>query len=345
VCGRVRHSFYDDIISVENLLEAWREFLKGKRRKKDVEKFGIHLMDNILELYENLKNKKYKHGGYHAFKINDPRPRDIHKATVRDRLLHHAIYRVLYPYFDKKFIFDSYSCRNERGQHRAMDRLRDFGRKVAKNHMRTVWVLKCDIRKFFASVDHGILLGILRGHVDDETFNLLREVIGSFEIKEKKSVGLPLGNLTSQLLVNVYMNAFDHFIKRKLKMKHYIRFADDFVFLHERRERLEAILPKIERFLDMRLHLHLHPKKVSLTTMDHGVDFLGWVHSPHHRVLRTATKRRMMERMKGKMRESMVASYVGMLGYGNGWKLGEYVGKSADSASSNSTLLKSRKMQ
>src|SRR3989344_3535193 len=102
---------FEEIISIENLLFAWKEFLRGKRNKKDVQEFQLHLMDNILSLHNDLKNKTYIHGGYYAFNISDPKPRNIHKASVRDRLLHHAIYRILYPYFDKKFIHDSYSCR------------------------------------------------------------------------------------------------------------------------------------------------------------------------------------------------------------------------------------------
>ena len=148
---------YEDIISVENLLAAWKEFIRGKRKKQDVQEFQHRLMDNILELHRDLKNHTYKHGAYEAFKINDPKPRDIHKATVRDRLLHHALYRQLYPFFDRTFISDSYSCRKDKGTHRAMNRFRQFAYKVSKNHTRTCWVLKCDIRKFFASIDQQTL--------------------------------------------------------------------------------------------------------------------------------------------------------------------------------------------
>lgn len=144
---------YHNIISIENLLAAWREFLHGKRSRKDVAQFSVHLTDNILSLHRELADKTYHHGPYKAFRINDPKPRDIHKASVRDRLLHHAIYRILYPYFDTKFIFDSYSCRRGKGTHRALDRFRDYARKVSKNHTQTVWVLKCDIKKFFANID------------------------------------------------------------------------------------------------------------------------------------------------------------------------------------------------
>ncbi|MEX2014140.1 MAG: RNA-dependent DNA polymerase, partial [Parcubacteria group bacterium] len=110
-------------------------------------------MDNILALHLDLKNKIYNHGGYHAFNISDPKPRNIHKASVRDRLLHHAIYRVLYSFFDKKFISDSYSCRINKGVHKAINRFKYFAGQVSKNNTRQCWILKCDIRKFFASID------------------------------------------------------------------------------------------------------------------------------------------------------------------------------------------------
>src|SRR3989344_4568005 len=191
---------FNDIISVENLLVAWREFLRGKRKRRDVAKFSLNLMDNVLALHRELRDKTYRHGPYHAFKINDPKPRDIHKASVRDRLLHHAVYRVLYPYFDRKFIFDSFSCRRDKGTFRAMDRFKKYAGIVSRNHTRTAWVLKCDIQKFFASIDHRILKDVLRRRIGgDYTFWLLDEIIDSFHTKGKPGIGLPLGNLTSQL--------------------------------------------------------------------------------------------------------------------------------------------------
>ncbi len=259
---------YHSIISVENLLEAWREFIRDKKKRKDTQEFERNLMSNIFSLHYDLSTKTYIHGGYEAFKVNDPKPRDIHKASVRDRLLHHAIYRVLYPYFDKKFIYDSYSCRVGKGTHKAIDRFRDFFRKVSKNNTNQCWVLKCDIRKFFASIDHAILKDILTKHIfDDDVLWLLRQVIDSFqsagchpELVSGSNTrfriesgmtkrGLPLGNLTSQLLVNIYMNEFDQFVKHKLKQKYYIRYADDFVFLSHRREELEQVKNTIAIFL------------------------------------------------------------------------------------------------
>lgn len=320
------HNTYQDIISVENLFAAWQEFLPGKRMRDDVDLFAVNLMGTIMALHHDLANKTYRHGEYVAFKINDPKPRDIHKATVRDRLLHRAIYRMLYPYFDRTFIFDSYSCREGKGTHRAINRLREFAAKVSNNHTCTAWVLKCDIRKFFANINHTVLLDTIKWHMrDQDILWLLEEVMGSFHTNGRPGVGLPLGNLTSQLLVNIYMNPFDHFMKRKLKVSHYIRYADDFVIIHQRKEYLQNLLPDIADYLTARLHLELHPDKVSIATLASGVDFLGWVHFPYHRVLRASTKRRMFRNIGPETTPSVFSSYLGMLNHGNANRLKEVV--------------------
>lgn len=286
-------------------------------------------MDNIFSLHEDLKNKTYKHGGYKAFKINDPKPRDIHKASVRDRLLHHALYRILYPYFDNKFIYDSYSCRIGKGTHKAINRFRSFYRKVSKNNTKQCWILKCDIRKFFASIDHNFLKEILAKHISDkDILNLLDGVINSFSsiyAIADTGKGLPLGNLTSQLLVNIYMNEFDHYVKRELKVKYYIRYADDFVVLSNKKDDLEKLLSKISEFLFDKLRLSLHPNKVSITTFASGIDFLGWVSFPYHRVLRTSTKHRIFKRLEEELKEGTFASYLGLLSHGDTYKLSKKI--------------------
>lgn len=313
---------YQDIISFENLFEAWREFLSGKSKRKDVQKFQEHLMHYVLDLHRDLTARAYRHSNYEGFRISDPKPRDIHKASVRDRLLHHAIYRKLYASFDQTFVSDSFSCRIGKGTHRAMNRFRDFARKESRNHTKTVWVLKCDVRKFFASIDQQILLDAVRRHIVDEDIrHLFAEIVGSFS-SGKEGIGLPLGNLTSQLLINVYMNRFDQFVKHKLKAKYYIRYGDDFVIFSRDREWLENILPSIRGFLSDELRLTLHPKKVSIRTVASGVDFLGWVHFPDHRVLRTTTKRRMLRRTKGLEEDNAtVQSYFGLTSHGNARKI------------------------
>lgn len=315
--GRIRfnHSF-EDIISVENLLEAWREFSRGKCAKPDVQEFSLHLMNNIIALHRDLKEKKYKHGGYHGFNISDPKPRNIHKANVRDRLLHHAIYRKLYPFFDRTFIADSYSCRVGKGTHKALNRFRRFGWKVSKNNIKTCFVLKCDIQKFFENIDHKILLEILHKYIKDcDLSQLLEEIVKSF------SPGLPLGNLTSQLFVNIYMNEFDQFMKHKIKAKYYIRYADDFAIFSRDRKWLEDLIFLIDNFLKQELKLKLHQDKVFIKTLASGVDFLGWINFPDHRVLRTSTKRRMFKRIAKKPESSTINSYLGLLRYGDTYKL------------------------
>lgn len=313
---------FKEIISVPNLFCAWQEFVNGKRYKKDVMEFSVGLSENIINLHRDLKDKTYTHGGYHAFNISDPKPRNIHKATVRDRLLHHAMYRVLFVYFDTLFIHDSYSCRTGKGTHRAIRRFEEFGRRASVNNKKTVWVLKCDVRKFFASIDQKILLDILEFQIADKDMVwLLREVISSFESAEKGK-GLPLGNLTSQLLVNVYMNWFDQYMKHRLKTQYYIRYADDFIIMDTDRKVLEDILRHIQIFLKDNLLLDLHPDKVFIKTLASGVDFLGWVHFPHHRVLRTVTKKRMFKNIQNKKdSKAVLQSYIGLLSHGNAKKL------------------------
>src|SRR5665213_2250161 len=132
---------YDFLTTIENLLLTWERFLRGKKKKKDVIQFQAELAGNIASLYADLKNKTYVHGSYHAFNVSDPKPRNIHKATVRDRVVHHLIYKELYWYFHHRFIYDSYSCRKYKGTHRAINRFRDFARKVSKNNTRTCYCL------------------------------------------------------------------------------------------------------------------------------------------------------------------------------------------------------------
>ena len=316
---RLTHGF-KDIVSLENLLIAWKEFLPGKRKKNDVQTFSAQLLDNITLLNQDLANHTYNHSPYQGFRINDPKPRQIHKSSVRDRLLHHAIHRMLYPFFDRTFVADSFSCRIGKGTHKAINRFRSFGYRISRNNTRTCWVLKCDIRKFFENINHEVLLAIFKEYVlDDNVIWLLEKVIYSFSSASGR--GLPLGNLTSQLFVNVYMNEFDQFVKHKLKAEYFIRYADDFVVLSQDKAWLEELLPKISNFLSERLKLNIHPDKVFIKTLSSGVDFLGWVYFPDHRVLRTATKRRMMKKIKENLKSGTINSYRGLLSHGNAYNL------------------------
>ncbi|MDP2704669.1 MAG: reverse transcriptase/maturase family protein [bacterium] len=311
---------YEDIISVENLLDAWGEFIRGKRGRKDVQEFSLCLMDNIFSLHRDLATLTYRHGPYQGFRINDPKPRSIHKATVRDRLLHRAVYRILYPFFDRTFIADSYSCRLGKGTHEALNRFRAFAYKVGRNNTRTCWVLKCDIRKFFANIHHKTLYSVLEQYISDtRVLWLIHQIVGSFSSCPGK--GLPLGNLTSQLLVNIYMNEFDQFVKHELKARYYVRYADDFVLFLDDAESLRQAQGVMSLFLRERLRLEFHPDKVFMKTLASGVDFLGWAHFPRHRVLRTTTKRRMFRRLRESPYSETLSSYASLLLHGNAYTL------------------------
>ena len=313
---------FDSIITIENLLRAWREFKRGKTKKLDVQEFERNLIENLVLLHSDLKAGTYRHGGYEAFKINDPKPRDIHKALVRDRVVHHLLYRSLAPFFFRVFIADSYSCQLGKGTHKALNRFAEFSSRVSKNNSQQCYVLKCDIKKFFASTDHRILQDILKSSIEDKKLlALLHIVICSFN-SGVKGKGLPLGNLTSQLLVNIYMHEFDKYIKHTLKIKHYIRYADDFVVLSRDTSELIQILASMNIFLQNRLELTFHPKKVSIATVASGVDFLGWVHFPKHRIIRPVSRKRMYRKLfESKCENTLVQSYFGLLKHGNTHKL------------------------
>ncbi|MFH1292409.1 MAG: reverse transcriptase/maturase family protein [bacterium] len=241
---------------------------------------------------------------------------------MRDRLLHHAIYRLLYPFFDKIFIPDFFSCRENKGVHKALDRFHIMAYQASKSNHKTCWILKCDIKKFFDSVDHGILLDILQKYIADQDIMwLLNNIISSYSNNNRSKVGLPLGNLTSQLFANVYMNVLDQHVKHKMKIKYYIRYADDFAFFSDNRKQVENLIPEICKFLDEKLNLTVHPDKVFIQTLNSGVDFLGWVHFFNYRTLRKKTRKRMIRRIQQNPVNESLQSYLGLLQHGNTHKI------------------------
>lgn len=178
---KIYNNLFDQIISPENLFAAWDDFRRDKRNKPDVTRFEWRLEENIFELRRELRNKTYQHGPYTGFYITDPKQRHIHKATVRDRVLHHAIFSIINPIFEETFIPTSFSCRVGFGTHKGVDVLEKMTRTVARNNTKNCFVLKCDVRKFFDSVDRGILLSILRKRIKDEdAIWLLESVIESY---------------------------------------------------------------------------------------------------------------------------------------------------------------------
>lgn len=324
---------YSKLISIENLFQAWNEFKAGKRKRADVQIFERYLEDNIFELHQALKNKTYQHGDYQSFYLHDPKQRHIHKASVQDRVVHNLLYTHFYPLFDPTFIYDSYSCRLEKGTHKAVKRLEKFTRIVSKNYTKPCWALKLDIRKFFASVDHQILTGLLNKKIKDPNILwLLKQVINSFDSLGSRALpceakGIPLGNLTSQVFANIYMNELDQFIKHKMKIKYYLRYADDFLMLAPSENDLNHLIKPIEIFLMENLRLQLHPKKIILRRLDWGIDLLGYIVLSHYCLPKTKTKRRMMVKLKRKIGldnfGQSLQSYLGYLSHVNSFKIAQ----------------------
>lgn len=311
---------------------AWKEFKKGKTSKREVQEFEFNLEGNIFQLHEDLKSRTYIHSPYVSFYVTDPKLRHIHKACVRDRVLHHAIFRILYPIFDRNFIYDSYSCRLGKGTHRAVNRLEDFTRKLSHNNNRIIYALKCDVQKFFDSIDKTILIRIVVDKIkDNDSLWLISKILNSFSKTLGK--GLPLGNVTSQIFANIYLNELDQFVKHQLKIKYYLRYCDDFIILADEPHYLLELAFKINEFLGEHLALSLHPNKVILRKYRQGIDFLGYVVLSCHRVMRTNTRNRIIKKIIIKREEfddnlisqeslrQSLNSYLGILKHCNGYNL------------------------
>ncbi len=184
---QVYSDVFEQIISIDNLFAAWEEFVFDKRGKIDVQEFSFHLEENIFRLHRDLAHRKYKHGAYSGFYICDPKVRHIHKATVRDRVLHHAIFRILNPIFEPTFIAHSFSCRIGKGTHNGVEALERMLRKESKNYRHQAYALKCDVRKFFDSIDQDILMQIMQKRIKDEkTLWLLKEIVTSYNASPRE---------------------------------------------------------------------------------------------------------------------------------------------------------------
>jgi len=331
---KIYKNLYPLIISAENLFAAWEVFKSDKRNKPDVAEFEQKVEQHIFQLRRDLRDKTYKHGPYYGFWVHDPKRRRIHKATVRDRVLHHAIFRIINPVFEPTFIPTSFSCRVGKGTHKGVESVRDMLRAESKNGAEQCWVLKCDIRKFFDSVDHSVLLGVLKQRVGDaDAFGLLTKIVESYSTTEGK--GIPIGNLTSQMFANIYMGEFDHFVKHSLRVKRYARYTDDFVAVSTDKKYLENLLPPMRDFLKEKLKLELHPQKVTIRKYRQGADFLGYVVLPNNIAVRTRTKKRMFRKMAERVAayqsgtiskaamEGALSSYLGVLSHADAHELTE----------------------
>lgn len=290
---------YSKLIRLENILNAWYEFRKGKQNKAVVLLFERYLEDNLFQLQAELSTKTYQHQRYETFHIYDPKFRIINKATVRDRIVHHLLFRFLEPKYQPTFIHHSYSCQKGKGVHVAVDGVDGALRKVSKNYTRTVWSLKLDIKKFFASVDHEILLQLLLNKLGDtEVMWLIEKVVRSFSVPDRSGKGMPIGNLTSQIFANIYLSKLDYFAKHHLREHFYFRYADDFLFLHHDLDHLKKIETMVTEFVANQLRLTVHSNKIMYRKLSQGIDWLGYIILPYHKVLRTSTKRRMFAKMR-----------------------------------------------
>ena len=289
------NKLYEKLYSKENLISAFKKARKGKKSKNYVINFESNLDKNINILQKQLKDKKYYPSRLSKFVIRDPKTRTIHSSIFRDRIVHHAIINIIQPIFEKRFIHDSFASRKNKGTHIAVKRFEYFARKVSSNGRKINspytnnsirgYVLKADIKHYFDTIDHNILISILRKKIKDkELIKLIIIVLYNFE-SQVKGKGLPLGNYTSQFFANVYLNNLDYFVKHKLKAKYYIRYVDDFIILDKDKKVLLDLKDKIEKYLK-NLRLELHPDKSEIHALRNGITFLGYRIFYHYKLLR-----------------------------------------------------------
>lgn len=262
---------YQALTSWGNLQLAYHKAAKGKRGQPNVAAFEHHLEENLWQLQDELRQKTYRPGRYTNFTIYEPKRRLISAAPFRDRVAHHALCNLIEPIFERSFISDSYANRVGKGTHRALDRCQQFARRYR-------YVLSCDIRQFFPSVDHAILQSILAPKIDDpDVLWLIDQILvggggvlseqytmvyfaGDDLLASQRPRGLPIGNLTSQFWANCYLNPFDHFIKQELRCKGYVRYVDDFLLFADDKATLWGWLEAIqERLISLRLTIHPRP--------------------------------------------------------------------------------------
>lgn len=323
----IRHLF-DDMISTENLFKSCSDFKRGKRKRKDIQRFERRLEEHIFELHESLATLQYRHGPYHEFDVFDPKERHISGASVKDRLVHQMVFAALSPVFDRVFIFHSFSSRLGKGTHQGVLHLNKMIQKVSANGKKPCYAVKMDIRRFFDSIDHALLKSLFfRTIRDEKMLHLIDVIIDSFETKKGK--GIPLGNVTSQLFGNIYLHQLDEFIKHDLRIPYYLRFCDDFIIVSGNLEELQTSVTRIRKFLRNFLYLELHPQKVIYKKLSQGIDFLGYVLFQKYSLLRIRTKKRMLLRLKNAhichlkgtlTEESMhqkLQSYLGILSHAN----------------------------
>lgn len=290
-------NLFDEISDFKRLRRCFYKAAKSKFFRHSIIQFNHCLEENIFKISEELKDETYEFGNYRCFYVHEPKKRLIESACFRDRVVHHSVHQSLEPIFDNQFSNYSYACRTGRGHHRAALLMKKW---VTDNPEK--YFLKCDIRKFFPSIDRDILTKIIsKTIVDEKLLRCLKKLIAN-----APNSGIPIGNLTSQLFANIYLNELDQFVKRKLRVKKYIRYMDDFVMIANSIEEAEQLRNQVDLFLTETLKLTLSPQKVLIANCGGGVAFLGFYIKPNKMRLRGSFFRRMKKKLKKARIQAMV---------------------------------------
>jgi len=290
---------YEQIYSFANLYDAWTKARKGKRLNREVLRFEMDLEGNLIALQNELIWQCYSPGAYRYFTVLSPKPRQIAALPFRDRVLQHAINNIIEPIFEARFIADSYACRAGRGTHACADRVEHYLRATQRSHGR-VYALKADIAKYFASIHRPTILHILARNIAcARTLDLIRTVI--YADGADTDYGIPIGNLTSQLMANIYLHQLDVEVKQNMQVKQYIRYMDDFCIIHHDKNYLHSARAHIEDWLQENLQLRTnHKTQVTPVANKNGLalDFVGYRIYPTHRRLRRDSIKRIKTSLK-----------------------------------------------
>ena len=289
----LRNKYYKNLC-FEKLMEAHKKARRGKGLRDEIIKFNLKQEEYIYYLLEVLSNKTYKHGGYEVFYVTEPKLRKIEKSRYIDRVVHRwLVDNFLEPYFVPSFINNSYACIKGRGMHKACLDVQKAMRSC-KNKWENYYILKMDISKYFENINKRILLSILEKKIlDKDVMWLIKEILYS----QRKEVGLEIGNYTSQLFANIYLNEVDQYVKKELGVKYYFRYLDDSVLLVKSKEEAKKCLSNIKEFLDLKLGLCLN-KKTQIFKSKQGINFCGYKINENRLKLRDKGKRKLKKKVK-----------------------------------------------
>ena len=291
---------FEQIYSFENILNAAYQCRRGKTKANATLAFFNHLEENVIQIQNELMWGMYEMSPYHHFYVFEPKRRLISAPHFKDRVVHRAIYNIIEPLFDQQYIHDSYACRRNKGTHKGADRAQLFIKRVEQKHGKA-YALKADISRYFSSIDHHILKSLLNAKIQCERTKALLFYIIDNSPSDALGVGIPLGNLTSQIFANIYLNELDRFVKHNLKAKNYVRYMDDFVIVHQDKTKLHAWRHEIETFLHQHLRLKTNSKTQVFpisTSQGRSLDFLGYRIYSGHRLLRKCSVNRIKAKLK-----------------------------------------------